>query len=87
MPLQHYRTNSVTEYKEFPERSHYTVGQDGWEEVADYALEWAVERAKRPLEPSLRSIHWSAWKVSSPKYESKILDIHSHTRFPEVLTL
>jgi hypothetical protein len=24
------------------------VGQDGWEEVADYALQWAVEHAKRP---------------------------------------
>jgi hypothetical protein len=24
------------------------VGQDGWEEVADYALEWAVVHAKRP---------------------------------------
>jgi hypothetical protein len=24
------------------------VGQDGWEEVADYALEWAVEHAKLP---------------------------------------
>ena len=46
---KHYRhTNSVTDYKEFPGRSHYTVGQDGWEEVADYALEWAVEHAKRP---------------------------------------
>jgi hypothetical protein len=50
---KHYRhTNSVTDYKEFPQRSRYTVGQDGWEEVADYALEWAVEHAKRPaLEP------------------------------------
>ncbi len=45
---KHYRTNSVTDYKEFPGRSHYTVGEDGWEEVADYALEWAVEHAKRP---------------------------------------
>src|SRR5215212_2439748 len=46
---KHYRhTNTVTDYKEFPGRSHYTVGQDGWEEVADYALEWAVEHAKRP---------------------------------------
>ena len=46
---KHYRQiNSVTDYKEFPERSHYTVGQDGWEEVADYALEWAVEHTKRP---------------------------------------
>jgi hypothetical protein len=24
------------------------VGQDGWEEVADYALEWALEHAKHP---------------------------------------
>jgi hypothetical protein len=45
---KHYRTNSATDYKEFPGRSHYTVGQDGWEEVADYALEWAEEHAKHP---------------------------------------
>jgi hypothetical protein len=30
---------SVADYKEYPGRSHYTLGQDGWEEVADYALE------------------------------------------------
>jgi len=43
---KHYRkSNAITEYKEFPGRSHYTVGQDGWEEVADYALNWAVEHA------------------------------------------
>jgi pimeloyl-ACP methyl ester carboxylesterase len=43
---KHYRhTNTVTDYKEFPGRSHYTVGQDGWEEVADYALKWAEEKA------------------------------------------
>ncbi|MDQ3834857.1 MAG: alpha/beta hydrolase [Actinomycetota bacterium] len=43
---KHYRhTNAVTDYKEFPGRSHYTVGQDGWEEVADYALKWAEEKA------------------------------------------
>jgi pimeloyl-ACP methyl ester carboxylesterase len=43
---KHYRhTKSVTDYKEFPDRSHYTVGQAGWEEVADYALEWAEEHA------------------------------------------
>jgi hypothetical protein len=46
---KHYRhTKSITDYKEFPERSHYTVGQDGWEEVADYALEWAAEKATQP---------------------------------------
>ena len=46
---KHYRhVKSVTDYKKFPGRSHYTVGEDGWEEVADYALEWAVEHAKHP---------------------------------------
>jgi len=39
------RSSAVTEYKEFPHRSHYTVGYDGWEEVADYALDWAVSHA------------------------------------------
>ena len=36
------KSNAVTEYKEFPERPHFTVGAPGWEEVADYALSWAV---------------------------------------------
>jgi len=41
------RSNAVTEYREYPERSHYTVGQDGWEAVADHALEWAVAQAAK----------------------------------------
>ena len=40
------KSKAVTEYKEFPGRSHFTIGQDGWEEVADYALRWAVEHAR-----------------------------------------
>src|SRR6201985_2572356 len=32
---------AVTEFKEFPERSHYTVGQEGWEEPAASASDWA----------------------------------------------
>ena len=45
----HYRrSKAITDYKEFPGRSHYTVGQDGWEEVADYALEWATANATHP---------------------------------------
>jgi pimeloyl-ACP methyl ester carboxylesterase len=44
---KHYRhAKAVTDYKEFEGRSHYTViGGEGWEEVADYALEWATEHA------------------------------------------
>ena len=37
----HGKSAAIVAYKEFPGRSHYTVGQDGWEEVADYALNWA----------------------------------------------
>jgi alpha-beta hydrolase superfamily lysophospholipase len=42
------RSVAITEYKEFPGRSHFIVGQEGWEEVADYALEWAIEHAGTP---------------------------------------
>jgi pimeloyl-ACP methyl ester carboxylesterase len=39
------RSKAVTEYRSYPERSHYTLGQAGWEEVADDALDWAVRHA------------------------------------------
>lgn len=35
------KSTAVTAYHEFPERTHFTLGQDGWEEVADFALKWA----------------------------------------------
>ena len=35
------RSRAVTDYKEFPGRSHFIIGQKGWEEVADYAVDWA----------------------------------------------
>lgn len=31
---------SVTEYKEFPGRNHYVLGQSTWREDADYILDW-----------------------------------------------
>jgi pimeloyl-ACP methyl ester carboxylesterase len=40
-----HRSHAAIGYKEFAGRSHFIVGQDGWEEVADYALNWAVEHA------------------------------------------
>lgn len=33
-------TNSVTAFKEFPNRSHYICGEPGWEEVAEYVYNW-----------------------------------------------
>lgn len=37
-----YKQNSgaITEYKEFPNRNHWIIAQDGWEEVADYINNW-----------------------------------------------
>ncbi len=43
--VKKYKTGLV-ELKEYPDRSHWTVAQDGWEAVADNALEWAVKNAK-----------------------------------------
>ena len=33
---------AVIDYKEYPGRTHRLVSQDGWEEIADDALAWAV---------------------------------------------
>jgi len=40
------KSKAKTELKEYPDRSHYIVAQRGWEEVADYALDWATANAK-----------------------------------------
>ena len=39
---KHYKSDTVTEVKEF-EGPHLLPAAPGWEEVADYALDWAVE--------------------------------------------
>jgi pimeloyl-ACP methyl ester carboxylesterase len=39
-------SQAVTEFKEFPGRPHFP-GAPGWEEVADYALAWAVQQATK----------------------------------------
>jgi alpha-beta hydrolase superfamily lysophospholipase len=43
------KSKAVTALKEFPERSHFTIGEKGWEEVADYALDWSVRNATAHL--------------------------------------
>jgi pimeloyl-ACP methyl ester carboxylesterase len=51
---------SGTELKEYAGRPHFMAGMDGWEEIADYALNWALEHqrapaASQPLSSSARS--------------------------------
>ena len=46
--VRKYVKNSTarTDYREFPKRTHHTVGQTGWEEVADHAIQWANMNAR-----------------------------------------
>lgn len=42
-------STSVTDFKEFPGRTHYTViAGPGWEEIAEYALTWAERAIGKP---------------------------------------
>jgi pimeloyl-ACP methyl ester carboxylesterase len=42
---KHYTSDTVTEVVEFGGRAHLLPAQEGWEEIADYALAWAVRHA------------------------------------------
>ena len=39
------KSKAVTDYKVFDGRVHFTLGQNGWEQVADYALDWAIKQS------------------------------------------
>lgn len=36
-------SKAITAFREFPGRTHFTLGQPGWEEVADAVLAWAED--------------------------------------------
>jgi len=36
-------SGSVTDYKKFPGRTHYVLGQSGWEEIAEYIHTWITK--------------------------------------------
>ncbi len=38
--------DDAAELGEVPGRAHDIVGQEGWEEVADFALDWAEQHAR-----------------------------------------
>ena len=43
---KHYKSDTVTEVKEF-EGPHLLPAWPGWEQVADYALDWALRHARQ----------------------------------------
>jgi pimeloyl-ACP methyl ester carboxylesterase len=44
---KHYKSDAITEVKEF-DGPHLLPAAPGWEQVADYALSWAVDHAAQP---------------------------------------
>jgi pimeloyl-ACP methyl ester carboxylesterase len=38
------RSASITDFKEFAGRTHFTIGQPGWEEVAGYIATWLEDQ-------------------------------------------
>ncbi|MFC4016420.1 alpha/beta hydrolase [Micromonospora sp. GCM10011542] len=43
----HYKgEGTITDYIEFPGRSHWTCAEPGWEQIADTALDWALRHAR-----------------------------------------
>lgn len=51
------KSSAVTELKEYPGRAHFTMIEDGWQDVADYALDWALRHvtsraATSPMQPA-----------------------------------
>lgn len=37
---------SITDFREFPGRTHWIIGQEGWEEVAQFSVDWIRENQK-----------------------------------------
>ena len=45
---KHYKSDTITEVKEFEGFAHLLPAQEGWEQIADHALQWALEHAVQP---------------------------------------
>ena len=45
-------SEAISAHVVFPGRDHYTCGEPGWEAVADFALDWALDPVAGELEPS-----------------------------------
>ena len=46
------KSGAVTDYELIEGRSHFILGQAGWEDVADLALEWAIRQSPAPVNDS-----------------------------------
>ncbi len=44
---KHYKSDTVTEVEEYAGYAHLLPSQPGWQEIADHALDWALEHAAK----------------------------------------
>ncbi len=54
------RSAATTAYHEFPDRTHFIIGQSGWQEVANYALDWVRDQellVQREARRVVRAMH------------------------------
>jgi len=45
------RSSARTDFREFPDRTHWIIAQDGWEEVAQHMAAWLEELGLGPARP------------------------------------
>jgi pimeloyl-ACP methyl ester carboxylesterase len=53
-------STATTEYHEFADRTHFIIGQSGWQEVANYALDWVRDQellTQREARRIVRELH------------------------------
>jgi pimeloyl-ACP methyl ester carboxylesterase len=43
---KHYKGDTITEVKLYEGYAHLLPAQKGWEDIADYALDWALRHAR-----------------------------------------
>ncbi len=51
---------ATTDYKEFQGRTHFIIAQSGWQEVANYALDWVRDQEllkQREARRIVRELH------------------------------
>jgi pimeloyl-ACP methyl ester carboxylesterase len=46
---KHYKSDTITEVKEYPGYAHLLPAQEGWQAIADDALDWALSHAQSPV--------------------------------------
>jgi pimeloyl-ACP methyl ester carboxylesterase len=44
--VKHYTSNTITEHIEYPGYAHLLTAQKGWEDIACFALDWALRHAR-----------------------------------------